>query len=231
MQNSDIIKVHIVKKLPESTHFNSRWVRDRYDLDIDKFEKTWTFDFQFPKKWNIGLIVGNSGSSKSLVSRNIFKKVYQGQIIENDKVPLVEGMGNSSMEDIVNALTHVGMGSTPEWLTPYAYLSTGQKMRADLAYCLLNDEPLIAYDEFTSVIDRDVAKPVCHSIAKSFRKKEKKFVAITCHHDVEEWLQPDWVLDMDVKEFRDCKKKSLQSKSLFSAVANRRGNFLKTITI
>lgn len=231
MQNSDVVKVNITKRLPESNHFNSRWVRDRYDLDIDNYKKTWSFEFKLPENWNIGLIVGNSGSGKSIVSRDIFDKVYQGQIIQNDKVPLVESMGNSSMEDIVNALTHVGMGTAPEWLTPYCHLSTGQKMRADLAYCLLNDEPIIAYDEFTSVIDRDVAKPVCHSVAKSFRKKNKKFVAITCHHDVEEWLQPDWVLDMDIKEFRDCKKKSHRSKSLFAAVPNKRGNFLKTITI
>lgn len=231
MQNSNPIVVNITKKLPESNHFNSRWVRDRYDLDIENFKKNWNFQFTLPEKWNIGLIVGNSGSGKSLVSRNIFEKVYQGQIIQDDQVPLVEAMGEDSMENIVNALTHVGMGTAPEWLTPYAHLSTGQKMRADLAYCLLNDEPLIAYDEFTSVIDRDVAKPVCHSVAKSFRSKNKQFVAITCHHDVEEWLQPDWVLDMDAKEYRDCKKKSLQSKSQFKEATHNHGKFFETFTI
>lgn len=114
MQNSDPIKVNIKKRLPESNHFNSRWVRDRYDLDIDKFEKSWSFQFTLPEKWNIGLIVGNSGSGKSVVSRDIFDKVYQGEIIKEYGVPLVEAMGESSMEDIVNALTHVGMGSAPE---------------------------------------------------------------------------------------------------------------------
>ena len=69
-------------------------------------------------------------------------------------------MGNHDMQDIVNALTHVGMGSTPEWITPYQYLSTGQKMRADLAFCLLNDQETIVFDEFTSVVDRQVAKVV-----------------------------------------------------------------------
>lgn len=231
MQNSDVVKINITKKLPKSTHFNSQWVKDRYDLDIDKYEKTWKFDFIFPKDWKIGLIVGNSGSGKSLVARSIFKKVYQDQVLSNVTVPIVEAMGSHTMDNIVNALTHVGMGSAPEWLTPYNCLSTGQRMRADLAFCLLSDEDIIVFDEFTSVVDREVAKPVSHSIAKAFRNKEKKFVAITCHHDVEEWLQPDWVLDMDMKEFRDCKKKSLQSKSIFQAVTHKHGNFSKTITI
>lgn len=104
-------------------------------------------------------------------------------------------------------------------------------MRADLAYCLLSDELLIAYDEFTSVIDRDVAKPVCHSVAKAFRQKNKQFVAITCHHDVEEWLQPDWILDMDVKEYRDCKKKSLRSKSQLKQPTHIHGKFSESFII
>lgn len=231
MQNLDVVKIKIVKKLPQSNHFNSQWVKDRYDLDINKFEKSWDISFKFPEQWNIGLIVGNSGSGKSIVSREIFEKVHEGKIIQNESIPLVEAMENHSMEEIVGALTHVGMGSTPEWLTPYTHLSTGQRMRADLAYCLLNSENLTVYDEFTSVIDRDVAKPVCHSVAKAFRKKDKKFVAVTCHHDVEEWLQPDWVLDMDSKEFRDCKKKSPKYTSQLKRVTHLHGNFLRNFTI
>jgi ABC-type glutathione transport system ATPase component len=224
-------KIDITKKLPESNHFNSKWVRDRYDLDIKSYEKNWKFEFSFPDEWKIGLIVGNSGSGKSLIARNIFEKVYQDQILSNVEVPLVEAMGSHDMQDIVGALTHVGMGSAPEWVTPYKYLSTGQRMRADLAFCLLNDEKIIVFDEFTSVVDRSVAKIVSHSIQKSFRKKNKQFVAVTCHKDVEEWLQPDWVLDMDDKEFRTVKKKD-QTSFLKSILAKGKfGNFSHTITI
>jgi GNAT superfamily N-acetyltransferase len=57
---------------------------------------------------------------------------------------------------------------------------------------------LVAFDEFTSVVDRTVAKIGSAAIAKSIRsgRIKKKFVAVTCHYDILEWLEPDWVLDM-----------------------------------
>jgi len=228
---ANTIKIDITKRLPDSNHFNSKWVRDRYDLDINTYEKNWKFDFNFPSEWQIGLIVGNSGSGKSIIAREIFETVYQDQVILNITVPLVESMGTHDMQDIVNALTSVGMGSTPEWITPYAFLSTGQKMRADLAYCLLNDKETIVFDEFTSVVDRQVARVISHSISKAFKRKQKQFVAVTCHHDIEEWLEPDWVLDMDLKEFRDSKKKDLKSNSKYDLVASKFGLFSKIIII
>ena len=30
------------------------------------------------------------------------------------------------------------------------------------------------------------------ALAKTVRLHHKRFVAVTCHEDVEEWLQPDW---------------------------------------
>lgn len=231
MSIANTIKIDITKRLPDSNHFNSKWVRDRYDLDINTYEKNWKFDFNFPSEWQIGLIVGNSGSGKSIIAREIFETVYQDQVILNITVPLVESMGTHDMQDIVNALTSVGMGSTPEWITPYAFLSTGQKMRADLAYCLLNDKETIVFDEFTSVVDRQVARVISHSISKAFKRKQKQFVAVTCHHDIEEWLEPDWVLDMDLKEFRDSKKKDLKSNSKYDLVASKFGLFSKIIII
>jgi GNAT superfamily N-acetyltransferase len=58
--------------------------------------------------------------------------------------------------------------------------------------------PLIVYDEFTSVVDRTVAKVCSAAIAKGIRRNNIpcRFVAVTCHYDVAEWLEPDWVLDM-----------------------------------
>jgi ABC-type Mn2+/Zn2+ transport system ATPase subunit len=223
--------INIVKNLPESSHFNYKWVVDRYDLDVKSYSKKWDMNFELPKDYKIGLIVGNSGSGKSLVSREIFPKVYQDRVIEWHNIPLVQALGDHEMSEIANALTSVGMGSIPEWITPYGCLSTGQRMRADLAYCLLNAESPVVFDEFTSVVDRQVAKIISHSIAKGFRRLNKQFVAVTCHHDVEEWLEPDWVLDMDLREFRTSKKKDQKWTSIFAPSRLRFGNFFKTITI
>lgn len=223
--------VKFIKKIPKSTSYNFKYICDRYDLDVDNFQKEWDFSFDFPKSWKIGLIVGNSGSGKSLVSKEIFGKVYDGNIIKNKNLALIECFEDCKIDDIIKSLCDVGMGSVPEWLTPYEFLSTGQKMRADIAACILNDEKLIVYDEFTSVVDRSVAKVISHSISKSFRNTEKQFVAVTCHHDVEDWLEPDWVLDMDTKEFRTLKKKDLKFPYQFTHARDKLGNFSKTFTI
>jgi GNAT superfamily N-acetyltransferase len=48
-------------------------------------------------------------------------------------------------------------------------------------------------DEFTSVVDRTVAQIGSHALAKTVRARGQAFVAVTCHEDVEAWLDPDWV--------------------------------------
>jgi hypothetical protein len=64
--------------------------------------------------------------------------------------------------------------------------------------------PLVVFDEFTSVVDRTVAKIGSAAVGKGIRggKIGCRFVAVTCHYDVTEWLAPDWVLDMASKTFQ-----------------------------
>ena len=52
---------------------------------------------------------------------------------------------------------------------------------------------LVVMDEFTSVVDRTVAQIGSAALAKTVRQRGQKFIAVTCHEDVEDWLQPDWV--------------------------------------
>ena len=61
----------------------------------------------------------------------------------------------------------------------------------------LSPSPLV-FDEFTSVVDRTVARIGSAALSKAIRSGAiaKRFVAVTCHYDVIRWLQPDWVLDM-----------------------------------
>jgi hypothetical protein len=62
----------------------------------------------------------------------------------------------------------------------------------------VSSQPLVAFDEFTSVVDRNVAKVCSAAIAKGIRRGHLpcRFVAVTCHYDVAAWLEPDWILDM-----------------------------------
>jgi GNAT superfamily N-acetyltransferase len=58
--------------------------------------------------------------------------------------------------------------------------------------------PLVVFDEFTSVVDRTVANVCSAAVAKGIRRGTIpcRFVAVTCHYDVADWLEPDWVVDM-----------------------------------
>ena len=48
-------------------------------------------------------------------------------------------------------------------------------------------------DEFTSVVDRTVARVGSAALARTVRARGQQFVGVTCHDDVVAWLQPDWV--------------------------------------
>jgi len=54
------------------------------------------------------------------------------------------------------------------------------------------------YDEYTSVVDRTVGKIMSAALAKGIKNKTIpcRFIAVTCHYDIVEWLTPDWTLDL-----------------------------------
>jgi GNAT superfamily N-acetyltransferase len=46
-------------------------------------------------------------------------------------------------------------------------------------------------------VDRTVARIGSAAVAKAVRRQPgKRFVAVSCHADIEEWLCPDWVIEM-----------------------------------
>lgn len=152
----------------------------------------------FDEDWHIGAIVGPSGSGKSTIARQAFGDAVYAQG-DWPAAAVVDGFAAElSIKEITETLTSVGFSSPPAWLRPYHVLSNGEKFRCDLARALTSERPLVVYDEFTSVVDRTVAKVGSAAVAKSIRKGriQKRFVAVTCHYDVLEWLEPDWVVDM-----------------------------------
>lgn len=110
-------------------------------------------------------------------------------------------------------------------------------MRVDLAYAMLSGMERFAFDEFTSVVNREVAKTTSFAIQKAIRKAGKQFIAISCHDDIVEWLQPDWVYNTDEKRFffaqantsdQQC---SLTYTKLGRNIRARYGRCLESITI
>tara|TARA_R110000824_G_scaffold394800_1_gene594892 strand:- start:613 stop:885 length:273 start_codon:yes stop_codon:yes gene_type:complete len=84
------------------------------------------------------------------------------------------------------------------------------------------------FDEFTSMLDRNVARVGSFAIQKGIRKTKKQFIAVTCHEDVKEWLLPDWALNTDSMKCETMgKKKDHSSNFQFSSpITNQFGTLL-----
>jgi ABC-type ATPase involved in cell division/GNAT superfamily N-acetyltransferase len=152
------------------------------------------------RPWNVGLIVGPSGCGKSSILRNMFG---QEPIFPWSDRALVDDFDKAaSVEQISAALSSVGLNTIPAWLRPFGVLSNGERFRADLARRLLETDGVIVCDEFTSVVDRQVAKVGSYAVSKTVRKNARQFVAASCHYDIVEWLQPDWILEPSTMTFQ-----------------------------
>ena len=149
------------------------------------------------KPWQVGLIVGPSGSGKSTIARELFgDKLVSGWPWPEGKA-LVDGFPEAmSASEITGLLSSVGLSSPPSWVKPFAVLSNGEQFRANLARTLAEQPDIAVVDEFTSVVDRTVAKVGSAAVAKCVRASGRRFVAVSCHADIEEWLQPDWKYDV-----------------------------------
>ena len=147
--------------------------------------------------WQIGVIAGPSGSGKTSLGRAIFAPGADWcEAGWPSDVPLVEALAPAaSFEAVTGALAAVGLGAVPTWLRPHAALSTGEKFRAGLARLLLASPATAVVDEFSSVVDRQVARAASVAFGKAWRRTGGKVVLLTCHTDVLPWLQPDWVWD------------------------------------
>ncbi len=163
------------------------------------------FHFDVPieaKPWQIGLIVGPSGAGKSSVARHLFPDELVAGYDWHPTRSVVDSFGDLSIHDVTGALSSVGFSSPPSWIKPFRVLSNGEQFRASMARAIMDTRQRVVIDEFTSVVDRTVAKIGSNAIAKAVRAKAgKQFVAVTCHDDVLDWLQPDWVLEPHVGLF------------------------------
>ncbi len=154
------------------------------------------------RPWHVGLIVGPSGCGKSTIARRLWPaQLAYEPTWPKDQAILDAFPETLSIKEIVALLSSVGFSSPPAWLRPFAVLSTGQQFRARLAVMLAACPELAVMDEFTSTVDRTVAQIGSHALAKTVRQRGQKFIAITCHEDVEAWLNPDWVYRPDANTF------------------------------
>jgi GNAT superfamily N-acetyltransferase len=105
-----------------------------------------------------------------------------------------------SIKDITALLSSVGFSSPPLWLRPFAVLSNGEKFRVHVARTLAEMPEMAVMDEFTSVVDRTVAQIGSAAVQKTVRKRNQRLIAVSCHYDILDWLEPDWVYKPETNE-------------------------------
>lgn len=196
------MKIDIEVSSPISRSVRAAQVSSMFDVPAqDRAHLQWHGDLPIEdREWSIGLIVGPSGCGKSTILDRMFGApaafAWTSASVIDDFDP------NFSVEAVAAICQAVGFNTIPAWLRPYAVLSNGERFRVDLARRLLEGGDLIACDEFTSVVDRQVARIGAHAAQKYIRKGAHRFVAATCHYDLEEWLQPNWIFEPATMTFR-----------------------------
>lgn len=199
---------------------------------------TWSHIADLPVEgndWQIGLIVGASGSGKSSLGKQVWGAdrvydLYSGW--DNDK-PIVDCIApEGDFKTVTGALASVGLGDVPAWLRPFKVLSNGEQFRAGLARLTVEAPDKVVVDEFTSVIDRQIAQVGAAAFAKAWRRNTgKQIILLSCHYDIIEWLQPDWVYDTRTADVKKNSSQGLLFPSTYGRSTVVTGSFLKRITI
>ncbi len=161
------------------------------DLDLDS------------APWQIGVIVGPSGSGKTSMGRALWGQgaVYAPAWPEG--LPIIDAITpGGGFDDVTAALSSVGLGSVPTWLRPYGVLSNGEQFRANLARLIAEAPGQAVLDEFSSVVDRQIARIGAGAFAKAWRRTSGQVVLLSCHYDILDWVQPDWVFDTATGQFQ-----------------------------
>src|SRR5262249_11229500 len=173
-------------------------VRGIFDLKAETTSRLeWTVRLPLHEKdWHVGLVVGPSGCGKSTIARALWPRETAAAAALTwpaDRSILDAFPPDLAVKDVTALLSAVRFSSPPAWLRPFHVLSTGQQFRVTFARLLAASAPLVVLDEYSSVVDRTVAQIGSAALAKTVRGRGQRFIAVTCHEDVEAWLQPDWV--------------------------------------
>lgn len=174
-----------------------------FDYEFDGQSKY--YPYELPKEvleidFDIMVICGRSGGGKSTLLKEFDGYQFMSDKYDNSKA-IISNFNNPY--EATHKLSAVGLNSIPVWCRPRNVLSVGEGFRADVA---LNLNNYTIFDEFTSTIDRNVAKSTCNGVQKYIRKNNlHNIIFCSCHKDYIPFIKPDIVVDLDEEKVFDCR--------------------------
>ena len=201
----------LITKVP--TDAFTDMVQNNFDFDFDGESKFYPYQLPYEilgMDFQILAIIGASGKGKSTLLKEFTSPYHFADRQFDNTKAIVSNFDDPKTADI--KLNAVGLNSLPTWCRPRNVLSIGEGFRADMA---LNLGSYTIFDEFTSTIDRNVAKSTCNGLQKYIRNYGlHNMVFCSCHKDFIEFLQPDIVIDLDDEKVYDCRGKCLKKTYL-----------------
>jgi len=196
--------VNLTTEIPVS--FRTQKAANSLDIDVaKKCQHNFEIKADLATDYNIGIIVGSSGSGKTTLAKMIFGEEAFKDIIDLGK-PIIDQLPEEmDYDECSQALNGIGLTAVPCWIKPAYTLSNGQRFRAEAVLKMINciEGQTSIIDEWTSVVDRNAAKVMSHCVQKYARRNKKTIVLCSCHYDVIEWLNPDWIIDCNKQTYED----------------------------
>lgn len=175
-------------------------LNEKYDIS-DTHSARIEMPFDYDSKYTITAIIGGSGTGKTTLLKKWFG-INSSTFVFNDELSIFENLYEilNDFDKTCSLLFDVGLSSVPVWKNKYNNLSNGEKLRFEIAYKLASPDAVIFVDEFTSMLDRQVAKNLTLNIRKLVEQYNKKLVICTAHYDVLDWVKVDRLVDTTVKK-------------------------------
>lgn len=130
------MKIAIHHPAPAFDSYRAALVRSLFNADGIGFDLDADLPIDGPdEQWQIGLVVGPSGSGKSSIGSRIWgAEALRGAEDWPKDRPIIDAIspedGGGNWQAVTGALSAVGLGDVPAWLRPYHVLSTGERPRA-----------------------------------------------------------------------------------------------------